>query len=340
MSSTMMGLKYNGSPQLLFQGEETGGGAALPSATPSGSPTPDVGSSPSAGSGTTPDTPSTPSSDGDIYDFESIFSGGEDGADLGLTPPPATKPATPPPVPPTPPVPPVQATQPPPQAPAVEQQPPVQPAAAQPPVSQAEGPAIPAQLDRYDPAQLVQALVANEAALTETLARQVFALSPQETEALETNVVEAIPRLMARVLMQAQKSALTQMAQMLPVIIQRHGMVMQVADSNESQFYAAVPGLNKAQHGRTVYQYATMFRRMHPQATLQDMIRYVGPMVQSVVGVTPGLTAPAPGRAPTTQGNGRSPPPSPFVPAGGRGPASPAAGAEVDPWSAVFGHEG
>lgn len=315
--------KYSGYPVMLFQGETDGGGAP-PVATPSsGSPTPDAGpTSPTSEASGTDTSSSTP----EVLDFESIFEGGD--RDSGQTAPPelTTQPAKVPPAS-APPVqqpvaPPVQPVQPPPPAqPQVQQQPQGQPRAGL------------AGLDVHDPAQLASALAANEAQMVDVLSTQVFNLSPQEVEALETNVVEAIPRLMARVLVQAQKSMLTQMARIMPAAIQRHNVTTNAAMSAEDQFYRAVPSLDRTKHGQLVYAYGRMFRQMYPTATLQDLIAHVGPMVMASAGIQPGQQTPQRGVAT----NGRQPPPSPFTPAGGHaGPASRGSPMELSPVEAMF----
>jgi hypothetical protein len=169
--------------------------------------------------------------------------------------------------------------------------------------------------------------------MVDVLSTQVFNLSPQEVEALETNVVEAIPRLMARVLVQAQKSMLTQMARIMPAAIQRHNVTTNAAMSAEDQFYRAVPSLDRTKHGQLVYAYGRMFRQMYPTATLQDLIAHVGPMVMASAGIQPGQQTPQRGVAT----NGRQPPPSPFTPAGGHaGPASRGSPMELSPVEAMF----
>lgn len=344
----MMALRYNGFPQFLFQGSETGGGAT--SSSSSGSPAPSS-PSPSPGPGTETPTTTTPTSTApisdspgaveDAFDFSTFF----DGPSEGPTPQPATptqaKPAEAPPA--QPPV--QQPVQPAPQTPVAEPQPPAQPQATQPPTQQpVEGPSVPAQLDRFDPAQLAHAMAANEAALTDAVASHVFNLSPKEVEALETNVVEAIPRLMARVLMQAQKSALTQMANILPVMMQRHNDTARGAEVNEGEFWKAWPALNPTAHRELVWRFASVFRRTYPQATLQELVANVGPMVMMMAKVNPavgaGYAASAPGRAPTAQGNGRSPPPSPFVPAAGSGPANVGQVEGLNEWESQFADHG
>lgn len=305
-----------------------GSSGAASTGSPGSGPSP--GTSPSPGSDT-----GTSSKGGESLDFESMFSG-DSPTDIGLTDrtskPAEAVPPAPPAAPPTPP----QQAQPqaPPQAPA--QAPAQQPQTPR-PQPQAASQGVPEGLDRFDPAQLASALTANQEALVDVLASQVFNLSPQEVEALETNIVEAIPRLMARVALMAQRSALTQMANIMPVAIQRHQTVMRQAGSAEQNFYKAWPGLDRQKHGKLVYGYTSMFRRQFPQATLQDIVAHVGPMVMAAARIPIG-TAPGTSAAPRT--NGRQPPPNPFVPAGGGGPVPGGKQSEMSPWEAMFAENG
>lgn len=308
----------------------TGSSGTAPAGSPASPPTPGTSSSGS-------DTGSSSTESGSS-DFESMFSGpGEAPTDLGLTEQPSTPPKADPPAPPAAPAaPPAAATPVPPQAPA--QAPAQQPQAPQPPPPPAAAGGVPPGLDRFDPAQLASALTANQEELVNVLASQVFNLSPQEVEALETNIVEAIPRLMARVAIMAQRSALTQMATIMPVAIQRQQHAMLQAGGAENNFYKAWPALNRQKHGNLVWSYASMFRRQFPQATLQDIVNHVGPMVMAAARIPMGTPAPDAPSAPRT--NGRTPPPSPFVPAGGGGPVPGGQQRELAPWEAMFAENG
>lgn len=311
----------------------SGNGSAAAESPTTGTPPPSSG---------TPQTSETSAPSSGAEDLEFMFTTTEtpSDSDLGLAPAPTPQPAVQPAAPPA--TPPVQPQAP---APAVVQEPPAQTAGQQPPAQPpASGPEVPAGLDRYDPAQLAQALAANEPQLVEALAGQVLKLSPQEVEALETNIVDAIPRLMARVLVQAQKSALTQMANIMPMMIQRQTEVLRKANSAEETFYKAWPQLNMATHGQMVRNYAAVFRQMHPQSTLQDLIQHVGPMVMMAAKVSP--QAPGvppvqvPGQTPVAaRPNGRPPPPSPFVPAMGGAPVPGSTQSELNPWEAMFAQQ-
>lgn len=313
---------------LTSPGTNTGSSGPAPTGSPASPPTP----------GTSPSGSDSSSTESGSLDFESMFSGsGEAPTDLGLTEQTPTPPTAEPTAPPAaPPAPPAAAAPVPPQAPA--QAPAQQPQAPQPPPPPAAGSGVPPGLDRFDPAQLASALTANQEELVNVLASQVFNLSPQEVEALETNIVEAIPRLMARVAIMAQRSALTQMANIMPVAIQRQQHAMLQAGGAEQNFYKAWPALDRQKHGNLVWGYASMFRRQFPQATLQDIVNHVGPMVMAAARIPMGTPGPGAPTAPRT--NGRTPPPSPFVPAGGGGPVPGGQQRELAPWEAMFATDG
>lgn len=303
---------------------DSGGGAPAPAESSPAPTTPDSGASSSS-------TSVDSGGGGESLDFQSIFDdrGLEPTVDLGLTETPAVQPPTTPAPPPQQAAPPVQPT---------PQQPVVQPQApAQAPVQQPQTAQDPLQgLDSYDPVQLGNALAANEQQLTDVLASQVFGLSPQEVEALETNAAEVIPRLMARVLVQAQKSMLFQMGRMLPVMMQRHNETTRDAGTAEETFYKAWPDLDRSKHGQLVYGYGRVFRQMYPKATLQDLISHVGPMVMVAARVQPRTAQPL---TPQRGVNGRSPQPSPFVPAAGAGPVSGNSRNDMTPWEAMFAQQ-
>jgi hypothetical protein len=173
----------------------------------------------------------------------------------------------------------------------------------------------------------------------------MFKLSPEEIEALETNTVEAVPKLLAKSFVKMQQNMLSQMARMIPGMMQKQTVMMQRHGENEQKFYARWPDLKKDVHGEKVMQYAAVYRQMNPQATLEQMIDAVGPMVMMASGVVPST---APGTAspqsvqpsPMAPALGARPQPSPFVPAAPNGGgASPQQVPDVHPAVAMLTHE-
>lgn len=327
-------LKY----QIPLFSPEDGGGTAPPSGNEGGatsSPSPSGGTeSPSS----TP--PSTPSSEGAVapsgegFDFSSIFEGAPaelPTKDLVQPAPPVKPPATPPQPPPA-----AAATVPP------VATPPAQPATPgtatpQPQAAPTEQP----EFDRYDPGTLARHLASNQEQALNYVAENVFKLTPQEVEGLETNAADAIPKLLAKVFVKSQQNVLSQLASIVPQMIQRQTVAIRRNDENAEKFYQRWPNIQKATHGDLVNKYGAVYRQMHPQATLEQMVEDLGPMVMMAARIPPQVQAPVPGTpvvnpAATRAANGRAPPPSPFVPAGAAAPASTATAPEVSPWEAMF----
>ena len=84
---------------------------------------------------------------------------------------------------------------------------------------EAATPQAPPALDRFDPGMLASHLAQNEELALQYVADSVFKLFPAEVEALETNVVDTIPKLLAKVFVKLQQNVLSQLAQMVPVMI-------------------------------------------------------------------------------------------------------------------------
>lgn len=307
------------------------------SGTPTATPTP-ASSSPAPA---TPSPSAAPAAGGEpakaVFDFDTIFGEGDGeptqhptGA-VEVTP--AAAAAAAPTVPPV--VPPVAA--------------PAAPVAAQPaaPAVPAVQPSAPAQQDASpplnpaDPRALADAITANESAIIDHVAASVFALTPEEVEALETNAVEAVPRLMAKCLVRAQHNLLTQLPNLVPRMIEAHMQITRRNEENANKFYGRWPDIKKGEHGSLVNRFAHTYRQMNPNATLEQMVEDVGAMVMTAAKITatptaPGAVALAHPMAPAAN---VVPQPSPFSPANPGGNGGPPPSAEADPWSAILSGE-
>jgi hypothetical protein len=313
--------------------------ASAPSGAPSSSPAPSpTSSSPSASPGS-----ASEGGAGESFDFGSMFEPVSDPvsalADTGAPPaaPKAESPTPPQEVPPTAPV----------EAPPIASegtQPKAEAAKAAP--DQSTSPAAAAQpspyIDPYDPAILSQHLAQNEAQAVELVAQQMFQLSPEEKEALEQDVIGTVPKLLAKVFVKQQQNALTQMGRMIPMMIQRHLQAVKRNDGNEGKFYQRWPDIDREKHHDSVVKYASVYRQMHPQASLEQMIEDLGPMVMMANKIVPQSLRPAAPAAaarqsgtPATSANGRGPPSTPFVPAG-TGAAQAPRTPELEAWEAMF----
>lgn len=285
---------------------------------------------PSADSAPADPTPAV----GEAFDFSSIFESGGDTTPAPQEPVVAAPTATP--VPPVP-QPPVGAEPP---KPAVESTAPVTPAAQAAPspqdASQTQGP----HLDPADPVSVAGQLAENESAIIDHLAGSMFKLTNEEVEALETDVVGTVPKLLAKAYVKAQHTMLSQMGRMIPQMIQRHAAVVERNTKNEGKFFARWPDLKADVHGTLVRTYGATYRAMHPQATLDEMIEHLGPMVMMAAKVVPSTNPGQPVAAAPLASvlpNGRPAQPAPFMPAVG-GPGAPSTNEASNDWD-VFSHQ-
>lgn len=348
-------------PQIMRAADGAGGGgSATPSAPPEPAGTPSSPASPAA----TPSAPATPaqspsgltqpstpgpsgapavatpgevSGDDDrgsthgtdgLFEFPDDFTGRSD--ETPETPAAATPAA------PTPPAP-AQPTPPAPAQPGAEAQPPAQPEPpAQPQPAEATPPPGPQEPSPppspAEPGRLAQSMVENEEFLIDQLATREFNLKPEEIEALNEDATAYVPKLLAKVHLKGQINMMRQLQQVVPAMVQAQMQVLRRNTQNEDQFFSRWPELDRVKHGDTVRNYARIWRQANPNASLNDMIEDLGPMVMMKAKVAPGSRPSQAGPQPAA--NGRQPPPPPFKPALG-GPATPPAPAEDDPWAGL-----
>lgn len=265
---------------------EGGGGSPAPDSSGSTS-APAGGSEPASGGSSSPAVPLPTSSVGsdtpsDYGFLDDIFGAQGQGA------PKSTSPATPTPSPTPaavaqPQAPPTVAQQP--QAPSDPAQaaPPVQATAQAQPDQGTQGPQ--ASFDPADPVSLARGLVANYDAAVNHLASGPFALSPQDMEALETDVAGTVPKLLARAAVYMQTQVLTQMGRIIPQMIQRHGEVTKVHGQHVDAFYSAWPSIDKAKHAALVNEMGWKFRQLNPDMPTEQMIEALGPFILARLGL-------------------------------------------------------
>jgi hypothetical protein len=232
----------------------------------------------SAASGGDPGTPGPAS--GSEYNFLNEIFG-----DTSTSPPPAAPTpvqapqveAAPAQVAPVPPPQPVAAPAPAPaQSPAAQ----AQPGQTQPPAQGASE-----SFDPADPVSLARGLVQNYDAAIQHLASTAFALSPQDMEALETDVAGTVPKLLARVAVYMQAQVLTQMGRIIPQMIQRQGEVTSTHSRNVDSFYTAWPSIDRTKHDGAVREIASRFRQLNPDMPTDKMIETIGPYVLMSLGL-------------------------------------------------------
>lgn len=209
----------------------------------------------------------------------------------------------------------------------------VQPPSA--PVPQAPGASAAARpLSELQPGELVSELARNRDALVNHLAQERFQLSQAEKEALETDAVGHLPRLMARVYYEASTTMLNQIQSMVPRMIEQVTTQLRNHSDAENAFYSKWPTVDRANeaHKQAVLMAANLVNQQFPQASLSDRIDKVGRMVTSMLGLAAQVQQP--------RGNAsakRSPPA--FAPASGNGatPVSrtPVAASQGNQWAGL-----
>jgi hypothetical protein len=156
--------------------------------------------------------------------------------------------------------------------------------------------------------------------MIEQVAKNLFQISPQEMEELETDIGAAVPKLLAKTFVKVQHNFLSQMARLIPGMVQNVSQAQQRNAENERKFLSAWPAL-KEEHLPTVRNLAVQYRQMHPQASFDQMVADLGPIAMMQLRINPTAVAPAP--APSQ--------PQPFVPAQ-PGPAAIVTQMDDDPW--------
>ena len=160
-----------------------------------------------------------------------------------------------------------------------------QAAAQQPPVPATDG-----SQPRPPPLeQAIEGFRTNHKQLSEWASTNLFALSKEDAELLETDAVAAIPLLMGRVYSQALQATTNLMKNFIPDMINQGVATTnaRTAKANEalSQFYGANPHLNPQQHGALVDKWARSFRAANPGASRSEAIKFVGNAVSAELGI-------------------------------------------------------
>jgi len=175
-----------------------------------------------------------------------------------------------------------------PQAPTAQQPATVAPAAPQQaaPQGQQAGNVSSAQRSQLDTA--LEGFKSNYADLATWASQNLFALSKEDAEGLETNPVEMIPKLMGRIYVSSLQAATNLIKNFVPEMVQsgvgtQQQRAAKAADAL-NEFYASNPHLNAQTHGAAVDKWARAFRAANPQASRSEAIAFVGRAVSAEFG--------------------------------------------------------
>lgn len=213
--------------------------------------------------------------------------------------------------------------------PATEAPPETQPAKVETPPEQVPPetpPEVPPVAAELTPKQLEERYASWRSDTEGVLANQ-YALTEEMAEELDTDAGKAIPRLMARVYVDAVTATVGHIVSNMPALLEVALAKRSNNEGAEAAFFEAWPQLNAAEHKETVSRFGVSYRQLYPTATREQFIRDVG--AQSMVALRipvepapaaepeaePIAVAVAPFRpaASTAPGGGTQPPKNPFT---------------------------
>lgn len=147
------------------------------------------------------------------------------------------------------------------------------------------------------------------------LATQHYALDEETAEALAADASTVIPKLMARVQMDAVQVSLSHMAANLPRMVEQALKMRETDNSAEEKFFEAWPQLDRTKHTVTVQKLGAAYRQMNPTATLDEFIQHVGASTMVAHKISPEPVTPVTPEPAAAQ------PAKPFKPAGSSPPS-------------------
>jgi hypothetical protein len=181
-------------------------------------------------------------------------------------------------------------------------------------------------LSPSDPFGVAVALEQNRDAAIAHLAQTRFALTDTDIAELESDAAKAVPKLLARAMLETQTTMYRFLAQAVPGMIQKHSTVSKANEDAETKFFEAHKALglkfDNNDHRKTATRLASLYRQANPGISLDQLISDVGPMVAMTLklapvapGTAPAPTAPkAPAFRPAVDGGGGGFTPAPAAP--------------------------
>ena len=162
------------------------------------------------------------------------------------------------------------------------------------------------------------------------LAERHYNVPAEMVEAFETEPEKVIPKLMARVYMDAVTNSIGHVMSHLPQMIEQVTQAKEVSQKAETAFFETWPQL--AEHRDTVLKFGQAYRQLYPGASQDEFIKNVG--AQVVVAM----------RLPVTNGVAPAAPaavaaPAPFVPASAGSPPTTGVTAPANPFAALAAEE-
>lgn len=146
---------------------------------------------------------------------------------------------------------------------------------------------------------------------TEDVLAEKYSLTEEMAEELEVDASKAIPRLMAKVYVDAVSATVGHIVANMPQLLETALAGRERNTSAETEFFAVWPQLVGSEHSEILSRFGVSYRTLHPGASKAEFIRDVG--AQAMVA----LRIPVEAKAPVAEEIA----PAPFVPAAASAPA-------------------
>lgn len=183
--------------------------------------------------------------------------------------------------------------------------------AAQPATGQAAPAAAATATPQEAAARALESYQAWRKAAIEELATKSFVISDEEAALLATDPQKVLPRLGARIYLDAVEGAVHAIRNILPQAIRNEVESARVFSEKENRFYGAWKGvLDKEKHEAKILEIAQTWRQIHPNGDEDAFIRDVGAIAVMTLGLGPQALAAA-----GQTGNGHAAPASTPAPA-------------------------
>ena len=134
--------------------------------------------------------------------------------------------------------------------------------------------AAPASDDVFELAR--QQLEANRSVLEEAIASEHYKLSDDLAELVETDPAQAIPKVAAKVYLDAVTGVMGQLGKVLPAAVSAVLQAKEKETAAEREFYKAWPDLDPQRDGEVVARIAQVYRQLNPDAPFEQFVRDVG----------------------------------------------------------------
>jgi hypothetical protein len=151
---------------------------------------------------------------------------------------------------------------------------------------------------------------------------KVYALSNDDATAMLTEPEKVIPKLAARLYVDAYEGVMQAVSKVLPSLVHQVQASSSAAEANQRAFFEKWPALQKPEYDETLRKIGVAWRTMNPKADPETAVQEIGALAMGLLKLTP---SEAPAATPT---------PKPYVPAapGGSVPSGPPKPTSDDAW--------